>query len=97
MTTTDKNFQTWLTDQYHEQATAYRVALEREVAHTKRIFGEPLRPDVRRVLLQSLKEIEFPSLPKYPGDSTKENCLLIFKTTPAPNRHLILREVVESI
>lgn len=97
MTTTTNDFRTWLTEQYHEQATAYRVALEREVAHTKRIFGEPLRPDVRRVLLQSLREIEFPSLPKYPGDSSKENCLLIFKTTPAPNKHLIMREVVEQI
>ena len=86
MTTTVKDFRTWLIEQYHEQATAYRVALEREVAHTKRIFGEPLRPDVRKVLLQSLREIEFPSLPKYPGDSNKENCLLIFKTNPTTNQ-----------
>lgn len=91
------DFRTWLIDQYHEQATAYRIALEREIQHTKRIFGTPLRDDVRKVLIKSLKEIEFPALPKYPGNSNKENCLLIFKTTPPPNRHLIMREVVEQI
>ena len=90
------DFRSWLTEQYHEQATAYRVALEREVWHVKRIYGT-ITPEVRRVLLQSLKEIDFPSLPKYPGDSSKENCLLIFKTTPPPNKHLIMREVVEQI
>ena len=80
-----------LTDQYHEQATAYRVALEREIQHTKRIFVEPLRDDVRRVLLQSLKEIQIPTI-----DTSKYDSKTLL-TVPKPNFILILRNVVNQI
>ena len=91
------DFRTWLTEQYHEQAHQYRVALEREVQHTKRIFGGKLPHDARKVLLQSLKEIQRPTLPKYPYGNDKENYLKIFKAVTPVNFHLIMREVVENI
>ena len=91
------DFRTWLTEQYHEQAHSYRVALEREVQHTKRIFGGKLPHDVRKVLLTSLREIPKPTLPKYPYGNDKENYLKIFKAVTPVNFHLIMREVVEQI
>ena len=90
------DFRAWLTEQYHEQATEYRAALDREIRHTVVIYGYPLPKDVRVKLLASLKEIEIPTLGKYPGVGNKENHLLIFKTTPKPNFHLILRETFEA-
>ena len=80
-----------LTDLYHNQAHEYRVALEREVQHTKRIFGEPLADNVRRVLLTSLKEIQIPTI-NTSGYDAKE-----LLTTPKPNFLLIRRMVMESI
>ena len=80
-----------LTDLYHNQAHEYRVALEREVQHTKRIFGEPLRDDVRRVLLTSLREIPIPNI-----DTSKYDAMEVMRT-PKPNWQLIRRTVMESI
>jgi pantothenate kinase-related protein Tda10 len=80
-----------LTDLYHNQAHEYRVALEREVQHTYRIFGQPLRDDVRRVLLQSLKEISIPTI-----DTSKYDAGEVMRT-PKPNWLLIRRQVMESI
>lgn len=80
-----------LTDLYHNQSHEYRVALEREVQHTKRIFGKPLRDDVRRVLLQSLREIPIPNI-----DTSKYDARELM-VTPKPNFVLILRNVVSQI
>ena len=80
-----------LTDLYHNQAHEYRVALEREVQHTKRIFGKPLRDDVRRVLLTSLREIPIPNI-----DTSKYDARELM-VTPKPNFVLILRNVVSQI
>lgn len=80
-----------LTDLYHNQSHEYRVALEREVAHVRRIFGEPLREDVRRVLLQSLREIPIPNIDTSQYKATE--LLSISK----PNFHLIMRDVVNNI
>lgn len=80
-----------LTDLYHNQAHEYRVALEREIQHTKRIFGEPLREDVRRVLLQSLKKITIPTIDTSGYDSKE------LLTTPKPNFIFIMRETVANI
>ena len=80
-----------LTDLYHNQAHKYRVALEREVAHVRRIFGEPLREDVRRVLLSALKEILIPTI-----DTSKYDAGEVMRT-PKPNWILIRRQVMESI
>ena len=80
-----------LTDLYHNQAHEYRVALERDVQHTKRIFGKPLRDDVRRVLLTSLREIPIPNI-----DTSKYDAMEVMRT-PKPNFHLIMREVVNNI
>lgn len=81
-----------LTDLYHNQAHEYRVALEREVQHTYRIFGRPpLRDDVRRVLLQSLREIPIPNI-----DTSKYDAMEVMRT-PKPNWLLIRRQVMESI
>lgn len=97
MTITNKDFRTWLTEQYHEQAHSYRVALEREVEHTRRIFGGTIPADARRLLLQSLKEIPVPKLHKYPYKDNEQNLTVIYNKVPKPNFHLILREVVEKI
>ena len=80
-----------LTDLYHNQAHEYRVALEREIAHVRRIFGEPLREDVRRVLLSALKEILIPTI-----DTSKYDAGEVMRT-PKPNFILILRNVVSQI
>lgn len=80
-----------LTDLYHNQSHEYRVALEREVAHVRRIFGEPLREDVRRVLLSALKEISIPAIDTSGYDAGE------VMRTPKPNFHLIMREVVNNI
>ena len=80
-----------LTDLYHNQAHEYRVALEREVQHTYRIFGQPLRDDVRRVLLSALKEILIPTI-----DTSKYDAGEVMRT-PKPNWQLIRRTVMESI
>ena len=80
-----------LTDLYHNQAHEYRVALEREVQHTYRIFGQPLREDVRRVLLSALKEISIPTI-----DTSKYDAMEVMRT-PKPNFILILRNVVSQI
>jgi len=80
-----------LTDLYHNQAHEYRVALEREIWHTRRIFGEPLREDVRRVLLSALKEISIPNI-----DTSAYDAGEVIRT-PKPNFHLIMREVVNNI
>jgi len=80
-----------LTDLYHNQSHEYRVALEREVQHTKRIFGKPLRDDVRRVLLSALKDIQIPAI-----DTSKYDAGEVMRT-PKPNWQLIRRTVMESI
>ena len=80
-----------LTDLYHNQSHEYRVALEREIWHVRRIFGEPLREDVRRVLLSALKEILIPTI-----DTSKYDAGEVMRT-PKPNFHLIMREVVNNI
>lgn len=80
-----------LTDLYHNQAHEYRVALEREVAHVRRIFGEPLRDNVRRVLLSALKDIQIPAI-----DTSKYDAGEVMRT-PKPNFILILRNVVSQI
>lgn len=90
------DFQQWLSNAYHNQAAAYRAALDMEVRNTICIYGYPLPKDVRVKLLAALREIEFPELAKYDGIKDR-NKMKIFNTTPKPNRHLILREVVEQI
>lgn len=80
-----------LTDLYHNQSHEYRVALEREIWHVRRIFGEPLREDVRRVLLSALKEILIPTI-----DTSKYDAMEVMRT-PKPNFILILRNVVSQI
>lgn len=87
------DFKQWLVQTYHEQAHQYRVALEREVWHVKRIYPT-ITHDVRKLLLQSLKEIQVPTLPEYTG---KDSNLNIYNATPKPNFILIMREVVAQI
>ena len=54
---------TWIVDAHLEVSRLYRLAIEREIQHTLRIFGGKLRDDVKRVLKQSIKEIEVPTYP----------------------------------
>lgn len=88
------SFKEWLVNAYHNQAAAYRAALDMEVRNTIAIYGYPLPKDVRPKLLASLKEIEFPPLAKYDGIKDG-NEMKIFNTTPKPNKVLLLRSVIE--
>lgn len=87
-------FKEWLTDCHYNMAHEYRIALEREIWHTKRIFPE-ITKDVRHLLLQSLKEIETPKYPRYDGNASKEEQTKIFNQLPRPNYVKIMREVIE--
>ena len=91
------DFRTWLTEQYYEQAHQYRVALEREVRYAIVIYGHPIPKDVRPKLIASLKEIEIPTLQKWPYGETGENFMSIFKSITPPNFHIIRMEVMESV
>ena len=79
-----------LTDLYHNQAHEYRVALEREIWHVRRIYPT-ITDDVRKLLIQSLREIPIPNIDTSQYKATE--LLSISK----PNFHLIMREVVNNI
>ena len=79
-----------LTDLYHNQAHEYRVALEREIWHVRRIYPT-ITDDVRKLLIQSLKEISIPTI-----DTSKYDAGEVMRT-PKPNWQLIRRTVMESI
>ena len=79
-----------LTDLYHSQVHEYRVALEREIWHVRRIYPT-ITDDVRKVLIQSLKEISIPTI-----DTSKYDAGEVMRT-PKPNWQLIRRTVMESI
>lgn len=85
----------WLADEYEEIVQSYKVALHREIQHVYRIYGKPLRDDVRTLLIQSLKEIQPRQMNKYLGDKT--GCEKIYNLMPKPNYNRILAEVMGEV
>ena len=85
----------WLTDEYNDIVQSYRVALHREIQHVYRIYGKPLRDDVRTLLIQSLKEIQPRQMNKYLGDKT--GCEKIYNSMPKPDYARILAEVMGEV
>lgn len=86
-------FTTWLKDENHRIATEYRIALDREITHTKRIFNI-ITPDVREMLLKGLKEIKPPTLPKYTGS---DGNMADYNKVPEVNFEKILEEIIKTI
>ena len=87
------NFLTWLDAEQHRLATEYRVALWREIEHTKRIFNT-ITPDVRDMLIKGLREIQYPTGMKYDGN---DGTLEAYKKAPKVNFLAIFEEAVRSI
>ena len=85
---------TWLTEAHLECVRRYRCALEREINHVQRIYNHKLSEEVKRVLKQSLKEIEIPS---YPTPPNRELAAQIWGKVRKPNWELIRREYLELI
>ena len=87
------NFKEWLTSEHHRMATEYRLALEREVNATKRIFGT-ITPDVKEMMVKALKGIPVPTMDKWQGD--REGTMQIYNETPKPDFSEILNEFINS-
>jgi hypothetical protein len=85
---------TWLTEAHLECVRKYRCALEREINHVQRIYNHKLSEEVKRVLKQSLKEIEIPT---YPQPPCRELAAQIWGKVRKPNWELIRREYLEMI
>lgn len=84
----------WVVDAHLEVSRLYRLAIEREIQHTLRIFNGKLRDDVKRVLKQSLKDIE---IPKYSTPSDRETVASVYGKVPKPNFMKIRMEYLEMI
>ena len=87
------NFKEWIPSEHHRMATEYRIALEREVNATKRIFGT-ITPDVKEMLAKALKEIPVPVMDKWQGD--REGTMQIYNETKKPDFSEILKEFINS-
>jgi len=92
MTTTDAL--TWVLDAHLEVTRLYRVAIEREIWHTRRIYSGTLRDDVRRALKASIKDIK---IPDYPKPDNRELVALVYNKVPKPNFEKIRQEYLDEI
>ena len=92
MTTTETL--TWLTEAHLECVRKYRCSIEQEIAHTVRIFGGKLRDDVKRVLKQSIKDIQIPT---YPTPPNRELAAQLWLKVRKPNWELIRREYYDQV
>lgn len=86
-------FLIWLDEQNTRCAYEYRLALWREISHVKRIFNV-ITPDVREMLLKGLKEIQQPSVGKYPGNDASMD---LYKSAPKVDFENILNEAIKTI
>ena len=91
---TPKEAISWLVDTNLELARQYRCAIEREIWHTKRIYGMKLSDEVKRLLKQSIKEIEVPT---YPQPPCRESVAAVFNKVPKINFLLIRAEYLDTI
>jgi hypothetical protein len=84
----------WLVDTNLELARQYRCSIEREIWHTKRIYGMKLSEEVKRLLKTSIKEIEPPTYPKPP---CRESVAAVYNKVPKINFLLIRAEYLQTI
>jgi hypothetical protein len=92
MTTTDAL--QWVVDAHLEVSRLYRLAIEREIQHTLRIFNGKLRDDVKRVLCTAIREIE---VPPYPTPTDRETVAAVWNKCPKPNFIKIRKEYTDMV
>jgi hypothetical protein len=91
---TPKEAISWLVDTNLELARQYRCAIEREIWHVNRIYNNKLSEEVKRMLKQSIKEIQIPTYPKPP---CREAVAAVFNKVPKINFLLIRAEYLDTI
>ncbi len=84
----------WIVDSHLEVARLYRLAIEREIQHVIRIYGNNLRDDVRRALKASVRDI---AVPQYPTPDDRETVSLVWHKVPKVNFERIRQEYLEQI
>ena len=84
----------WVLNAHLEVTRLYRLAIEREIAHTTRIFNGKLRDDVKRVLCNAIKEIE---VPPYPKPDNRETVAAVWNKVPKPNFIKIRKEYTDMV
>jgi hypothetical protein len=90
------NLNEWLTAQHERQALDYRIALEREIAATYRIFGV-LNNEVKELLIKSLQEIPVPGYELYNGPESQEERRAAFVSAQKPDFGRILKEKIDEL
>lgn len=91
-----QNLKDWLYAQHERMALDYRIALEREVAHTYRIFGV-LNNEVKAMLVKSLHEIPVPGYEFYSGPESQSEKQAAFAAAHKPDFKQILNEQIEQL
>jgi hypothetical protein len=94
LTMTNKEAIEWVLNTNMELSKQYRCDIEREIWHTRRIYGSKLSDEVKRMLKQSIKEINVPSYPKPP---CRESVAAVFNKVPRLNFMLIRAEYLSVI
>jgi hypothetical protein len=84
----------WVLNAHLDVAREYRLNIEKEIWHVRRIYGGQLREDVIRALKQSIKEIEIPA---YPTPTDRETVASVWNKCPKPNFMKIRAEYLEMI
>jgi hypothetical protein len=84
----------WVVDAHLEVSRLYRLAIEREIQHTLRIFNGKLRDDVKRMLCRSITEIE---VPPYPTPTDRETVASVWNKCPKPNFIKIRKEYTDMV
>jgi hypothetical protein len=84
----------WVLNSHLEVTRLYRLAIEREIQHTLRIFNGKLRDDVKRVLCNAIKEIE---VPPYPKPDNRETVAAVWNKVPTPNFIKIRKEYTDMV
>ena len=84
----------WVLNTNMELSKQYRCDIEREIWHTRRIYGSKLSDEVKRMLKQSIKEINVPSYPKPP---CRESVAAVFNKVPRLNFLKIRAEYLDAI
>ncbi len=90
------NLNQWLDAQHERMARDYRIALEREVAATYRIFGV-LNNEVKAMLVKSLQEIPVPGYELYSGPESQAERIAAFSAVNKPDFQRILQDKINEL
>lgn len=94
LTMNSKEAITWVLEAHLEVSRLYRVAIEREIQHTLRIFNGKLQDDAKRMLCKSINEIEVPA---YPKPDNRELVASVWNHVPKPNFIKIRKEYTDMV